>query len=55
MTSLDNAIDVVTSANTPLAALYLFAEPKAAKYLSQFINADISLTNHIPPQLLGEF
>lgn len=54
MTSLDDAIDAITSTKTSLLSLYLFAEPKAAKYLSQFISTEISLTNHIPPQLLGE-
>ncbi|RMZ77477.1 hypothetical protein DV738_g4397, partial [Chaetothyriales sp. CBS 135597] len=57
ISSLDDAIDTAqatatASAHNSLLALYLFADPKAAKYLSQFISADLSLTNHVPPQLL---
>jgi hypothetical protein len=42
------------NSETPLLATYLFAEPPAAKYLSQFINAHISCTNAIPADLLGK-
>ncbi|RMD44991.1 hypothetical protein DV735_g76, partial [Chaetothyriales sp. CBS 134920] len=55
ISSLDDAIDTAqttASAHNSLLALYIFADLKAAKYLSQFISADLSLTNHIPPQLL---
>ncbi|RDL31060.1 Uncharacterized protein BP5553_09849 [Venustampulla echinocandica] len=51
--SLDDAIDLVNSrSTTPLRAAYLFAVPPAAKYLSQFIYARISFTDHIPADLL---
>lgn len=53
ISSLDDAIDFVnTSSKEPLQALYLFSAPPAAKYLSQFVKADISFTNHIPIELL---
>ena len=42
------------TSGTPLLATYLFAEPPAAKYLSQFINAHMSCTNAIPADLLGK-
>ncbi|KXH55528.1 hypothetical protein CNYM01_09512 [Colletotrichum nymphaeae SA-01] len=36
----------------PLLAAYLFASPDAAKYLSQFLPAHVSLINQIPSNLL---
>ena len=54
ITSLDDAIDMAHQYDSSLLATYLFAEPRAAKYLSQFISADISLVNHIDPHLLGK-
>ncbi|OIW29730.1 ALDH-like protein [Coniochaeta ligniaria NRRL 30616] len=36
----------------PLLAGYFFAEPRAAKYLSQHLSCHVSLINHIPVQLL---
>ncbi|KAB5563073.1 Aldehyde/histidinol dehydrogenase [Coniochaeta sp. 2T2.1] len=36
----------------PLLAGYIFAEPRAAKYLSQHLPCHVSLINHIPIQLL---
>lgn len=37
---------------TPLLAAYIFASPRPAKYLSQHLQAHISLVNQIPPHLL---
>lgn len=54
VSSLDDAIDMANAEDTSLMAAYFFADPRAAKYLSQFITADVSLTNHIPSQLLGK-
>jgi aldehyde dehydrogenase (NAD+) len=54
--SLDDAIDFLNSTfSTRLRALYAFADPKAAKYLAQFIRTDVSFVNHIPLSLLGSF
>ena len=54
VSSLDDAIDIVGSKTSrPLLALYVFADPKSAKYLAQFIRADVSFINHIPASLLG--
>ena len=36
----------------PLLAGYIFAEPRAAKYLAQFVDCHISTVNHIPVHLL---
>lgn len=53
VSSLDDTIDFInTSSPEPLQAVYLFSAPPAAKYLSQFIKADVSFTNHIPVELL---
>lgn len=54
VSSLDDAIDMANAEDTSLLAAYFFADPRAAKYLSQFITADVSFTNHIPPQFLGK-
>ena len=54
VSSLDDAIDIVGSKiSRPLIASYIFADPKSAKYLAQFIRADVSFINHIPASLLG--
>ncbi|KAJ5094758.1 hypothetical protein N7456_010619 [Penicillium angulare] len=50
ITSLDDAIDM--SFNKKLAAAYAFAAPASAKYLTQFIDADISWVNHVPTHML---
>ncbi|KAJ5662866.1 hypothetical protein N7507_003597 [Penicillium longicatenatum] len=50
VTSLDDAIDV--NFNQTLAATYAFAAPASAKYLTQFIDADISWVNHVPAHML---
>ncbi|KAF2158259.1 hypothetical protein K461DRAFT_265028 [Myriangium duriaei CBS 260.36] len=51
--SLDDAIDVANSiSDEPLLASFIFAAPRASKYLSQFVISDCSFTNHIPAQLL---
>jgi len=60
MTSLEDAIDFPnTSLDQPLSppgssylASYIFAEPRVAKYLSQYIRADASFINTIPSALL---
>ncbi|KAJ4286843.1 hypothetical protein N0V90_013096 [Kalmusia sp. IMI 367209] len=53
VSSLDHAIDLVATHTNdhPLIAAYHFSAPSHAKYLSQFICANISFANHIPPQL----
>ena len=54
VTSLDEAIDILDSkAARPLLALYIFAQPKSAKYLGQFIRAEVEFINHIPMNILG--
>ncbi|KAJ6127567.1 hypothetical protein N7523_003179 [Penicillium sp. IBT 18751x] len=50
VTSLDDAIDM--HSNETLAATYAFAAPASAKYLTQFIDADISWVNHVPSHML---
>ncbi|KAJ5266529.1 hypothetical protein N7478_009337 [Penicillium angulare] len=50
ITSLDDAIDM--NFNKKLAAAYAFAAPASAKYLTQFIDADISWVNHVPTHML---
>ncbi|KAJ9615475.1 hypothetical protein H2200_001550 [Cladophialophora chaetospira] len=53
VSSLDDAIDVANSELTPRTrALYVFGDPKAAKYLAQFVQTDVSFVNHIPAGLL---
>jgi aldehyde dehydrogenase (NAD+) len=55
-TSLDDAIDILNNSYcAPQSALYVFAEPYAAKYLTQFISTRVSFVNHIPANLLGKF
>ena len=52
--SHDDAIDAIESHHLePLLALYVFAAPHAAKYLTQFIRSNVSFVNHIPANLLG--
>lgn len=50
--SLDDAIDLVSSHQTPCLSAYHFANPATCKYLSQFIPAIASFANHIPRDLL---
>ncbi|KAK5695683.1 hypothetical protein LTR17_024479 [Elasticomyces elasticus] len=52
--SLDDAIDLVsnTSNGTPALAAYHFSNPASAKYLTQFVDARVSLVNSIPRELL---
>lgn len=52
--SLDDAIDTVnsTSDGRPNLAAFHFASASSAKYLTQFIDANISLANHVPRELL---
>ncbi|KAI7158523.1 ALDH-like protein [Hortaea werneckii] len=54
--SLDDAIDLIGSSstsNTPAAnlAAYHFGNPATGKYLSQFIDAEVSFVNHVPREL----
>ncbi|CAO2657354.1 Nn.00g034800.m01.CDS01 [Neocucurbitaria sp. VM-36] len=55
ITSLEHAIGLIDEdldvQNTLLAA-YHFGTPSAGKYLSQFVNADVSFVNHVPFRLL---
>lgn len=55
ITSLEHAISLIDEEfgpqETSLAA-YHFGTPSAGKYLSQFINANVSFVNHIPFRLL---
>jgi hypothetical protein len=67
VTSLDDAIDINLyvwipppgkapankTSNEDLAAVYAFAAPASAKYLTQFIDADISWVNHVPSHMLS--
>lgn len=55
ITSLEHAINLVDEDLDPqetLTAAYHFGTPSTGKYLSQFIKADVSFTNHIPYRLL---
>jgi acyl-CoA reductase-like NAD-dependent aldehyde dehydrogenase len=54
VTSLDDAIDFLgTEAQqaTPIGALYLFAQSREGKYLSQYIESRATYTNHVPAEL----
>jgi aldehyde dehydrogenase (NAD+) len=54
-TSLDDAIDsLATVQQNALPALYVFAAPATAKYLSHFTKTHVSFVNHIPANLLGK-
>ncbi|KAI7197627.1 ALDH-like protein [Hortaea werneckii] len=54
--SLDDAIDLIGSSasNTRAAnlAAYHFGNPATGKYLSQFIDAEVSFVNYVPRELL---
>lgn len=53
ISSLDYAIDLIAGElDAKLIAAYHFASPTHAKYLAQFIHADVSFVNHIPQALL---
>jgi hypothetical protein len=53
--SHDDAIDALNGLSPqPLAASYVFADPPAAKYLTQFVKSRASFVNHIPARLLGQ-
>jgi aldehyde dehydrogenase (NAD+) len=55
ITSLEHAISLVDQDLEPsetLTAAYHFGAPAAGKYLSQFVNADVSFVNHIPYRIL---
>lgn len=53
--SLDDAIDLIGSSTSTRAAnlaAYHFGNPATGKYLSQFIDAEVSFVNHVPRELL---
>ncbi|KEF62411.1 uncharacterized protein A1O9_00383 [Exophiala aquamarina CBS 119918] len=51
--SQDDAIDALNKDDqNPLLALYVFAGPRVAKYLTQFVRSNVSFVNHIPANLL---
>ncbi|KAI8938471.1 hypothetical protein NX059_004363 [Plenodomus lindquistii] len=53
ITSLDDPIDFLNTdaqRETPTAALYVFSEAREAKYLSQYIDSQVTYVNHIPAQ-----
>ncbi|RMY59827.1 hypothetical protein D0863_11814 [Hortaea werneckii] len=51
--SLDDAIDLIGStSNRASLAAYHFGNPSTGKYLSQFIDAEVSFVNHVPRELL---
>jgi hypothetical protein len=53
--SHDDVIDAVNASDQEaMLAVYIFAEPAAAKYLAQFIRSHVSFVNHIPTSMLGE-
>ena len=60
VSSLDDAIDVCNGQISKLApsrpdglsASFIFAAPREASYLSNFINANLSCINHIPAELM---
>ena len=55
ITSLEHAISLVEQDLGPqdsLLAAYHFGTPSTGKYLSQFIQADVSIVNHIPFRIL---
>ncbi|KAJ5683597.1 hypothetical protein N7462_006762 [Penicillium macrosclerotiorum] len=46
------AVVEIQDRDETLAATYAFAAPASAKYLTQFIDADISWVNHVPSHML---
>jgi aldehyde dehydrogenase (NAD+) len=52
ITSLEHAISLVDDDAQTLLAAYHFGAPSSGKYLSQFINADVSFVNHVPYRIL---
>ncbi|OQV00734.1 hypothetical protein CLAIMM_06193 [Cladophialophora immunda] len=52
--SHEDAIDAVNAGGQKaLLALYVFADPSAAKYLTQFVRTRVSFVNYIPTQILA--
>ncbi|KAK2596298.1 hypothetical protein N8I77_013194 [Diaporthe amygdali] len=54
VTSLDDAIDFLCTEaqkSAPVGGLYLFSAHREAKYLSQYIDSQVTYVNHIPAQL----
>ena len=55
ISSHDDGIDTLNNhTDDSLLALYVFASPPVAKYLTQFVRSTVSFVNHIPANLLGE-
>jgi len=53
MRSLDDAIDLIGSTSDgPALAAFYFGNRASAKYLAQFVDANISFVNHIPRGML---
>jgi aldehyde dehydrogenase (NAD+) len=52
ITSLEHAISLVDDDAQTLLSAYHFGIPSSGKYLSQFINADVSFVNHVPYRIL---
>ena len=55
ITSLEHAISLIdddAEAGSELLAGYYFGTPATGKYLAQFIQADLSVVNHVPYHLL---
>lgn len=51
--SLDDAIDFIGhTAKEPCLAAYHFANAASAKYLSQFVDSEVSFINHVPREIL---
>jgi hypothetical protein len=54
--SHDDIIDITSKQHQDaLLAVYIYGEPPAAKYLAQFILANVSFVNHIAPALLSMY
>ncbi|RVX74926.1 hypothetical protein B0A52_01203 [Exophiala mesophila] len=53
ISSHDDGIDTLNNhTDDSLLALYVFASPPVAKYLTQFVRSTVSFVNHIPANLL---
>jgi hypothetical protein len=52
VSSGEASINMLNKHDSPLLVNYIFADPATAKYLSQFIQASITIINHIPAEIL---
>ncbi|KPI35035.1 Fatty aldehyde dehydrogenase [Cyphellophora attinorum] len=52
VSSGEACINMLNKHDSPLLVNYIFADPATAKYLSQFVQASISIINHIPAEIL---